>query len=297
MKTRKGSQTHLNWSLFFALSTSLTLPVATLADEAPDPNAVRVIRAEATGNGCRPGTYAATLSPDATSLTLLFDDFQAKAGEGGAPIDRKTCNIDIDLDLPEGWSFTLLNAEYRGFADLTAGAQAIHTVGYRFVPARGRGAPPPGAAAGRGRDFRMHTFRGPFSDNYTVETSLPIDSGAHWKTCGGIEPLRIQTSLSTSVPGDDLQKGVALMTLDSVDGRLEQKFRVGWKRCSGSPGHNGGPGKPPAPVIRPTPVTPAPLPSPGRPTVKPRPLPRPVPVAAPEHTAGGLKPGFRKPGP
>ena len=57
------------------------------------------------GNGCPQGTVSATLSPDNSQLSILFDQFLAEAGPGvGKTIDRKSCNIAIPVTVPNGYA-------------------------------------------------------------------------------------------------------------------------------------------------------------------------------------------------
>ena len=61
------------------------------------------------GSGCPAGTASASLSPDGSALTLLFDQYKAEAGGmTGLSMDRKTCNISIPVLVPEGYSVSIL---------------------------------------------------------------------------------------------------------------------------------------------------------------------------------------------
>ena len=65
------------------------------------------------GTGCPGGSVSATLSPDATSLSLLFDSYQVEAGgETGKKFDRKSCNIAIPVHVPHGISISILSIDY-----------------------------------------------------------------------------------------------------------------------------------------------------------------------------------------
>ena len=57
------------------------------------------------GSGCPAGSVSATLSPDAKSLSLLFDEYVVSAGgTTGRSFDRKTCNVAIPVHVPQGES-------------------------------------------------------------------------------------------------------------------------------------------------------------------------------------------------
>ena len=71
------------------------------------------------GTGCPSGTASVTLSPDASSLSLLFDTYTVEAGGNtGKRVDRKGCNIAIPVHVPQGYSVSVFQVDYRGFNSL-----------------------------------------------------------------------------------------------------------------------------------------------------------------------------------
>ncbi|NHZ66841.1 DUF4360 domain-containing protein [Massilia genomosp. 1] len=90
------------------------------------------------GTGCPAGSVSATLSPDAKSLSLLFDQYQISVGgETGKTFDRKSCNIAIPVHVPSGMSVAVLKIDYRGFNKLPALATSQFNVEYFFAGTRG----------------------------------------------------------------------------------------------------------------------------------------------------------------
>ena len=90
------------------------------------------------GNGCPIGTASASLSPDGSSLTLLFDQYVAQAGgETRLLLDRKTCNISIPVVVPEGYSVSILTVDYRGFVSIPYGGSGRFSAEYFFAGSRG----------------------------------------------------------------------------------------------------------------------------------------------------------------
>jgi len=49
------------------------------------------------GNGCPAGTASAVLSPDAKSLSLIFDQFIVEAGGGNRSLERNSCSYSTRL--------------------------------------------------------------------------------------------------------------------------------------------------------------------------------------------------------
>ena len=67
---------------------------------AQDPNDISLGEPGYGGNGCPAGSVSATLSPDAKSLSMLFDSYIVEAGgETGRSFDRKSCTIAIPVSV------------------------------------------------------------------------------------------------------------------------------------------------------------------------------------------------------
>jgi hypothetical protein len=181
------------------------------------------------GNGCPAGTASATLSPDSTSLSLLFDQYQVEAGGiTGRNVDRKSCNVAIPVNVPQGYSVSILKIDYRGFNALPIGANSTFNVEYFF-------------AGQQGPAFQKN-FSGPLNDNFTLSNTL-IAEAVVWSACGAQVTLRTNTSLmaQTNWAGEQ-----AMATVDSADVNASVIYRLQWKRC-GDPGPGPGPGPGPIP--------------------------------------------------
>jgi hypothetical protein len=91
------------------------------------------------GTGCPAGTVSVTLSPDAKSLSLLFDEYQVSVGgETGRSFDRKSCNIAIPVHVPQGLSVSILKIDFRGFNHLPRSASSQFNVEYFFAGTKGQ---------------------------------------------------------------------------------------------------------------------------------------------------------------
>jgi hypothetical protein len=233
--------------LYFALSTPLHAEV---------PQGVRVQSVQAIGRGCPLNTYSAVISPDGQAFSLLLDQYIAESTRQ-MTLDRKDCQIRVDFAVPVGWQFTVVSADYRGFANVQGGAIATHQALYSFdgsKPANER----PGYQNGRGYSFKNQNFVGPFQDNYYIHDSLDPRM-APWSPCGnsGQHTLFITTYL-TARALDLRNPASAQITLDSVDGQVQsQQFGFAWRRCSNNP--------PPQPPGGGRPPPPFPPPGGGRP--------------------------------
>ena len=45
---------------------------------------------------------------------------------------RKNCSLVVDLDFPEGWTYSVVSLDYRGFLDLSEATKATTEAAYYF---------------------------------------------------------------------------------------------------------------------------------------------------------------------
>ena len=152
------------------------------------------------GNGCPQGSVSASLSPDNSQLSILFDSFVAEAGPAsGRTLDRKSCNISIPVTVPNGYSVSVVAVDYRGFVGLpNRSANARFTAEYFF-------ANQPGPRTQR-------QFIGAQNTDYLIENDLVV-SAIVWSACGAQTNLRINASMM--LQNTSFQD--ALATVDSAD--------------------------------------------------------------------------------
>lgn len=84
-----------------------------------------------TGTGCPPDTVSTSISPDRTILTLGFSAFQTYAGLGPSDAVRN-CDIRLSLHYPPGYTCSVVEATYHGFAQLSSGVAVQFETEYRF---------------------------------------------------------------------------------------------------------------------------------------------------------------------
>ncbi len=165
------------------------------------------------GNGCPQGTVAATLSPDATTLSILFDAYIVEVGgQTGRPFDRKSCNVSIPVNVPQGYSVSIISVDYRGFNQLPQGASSAFNVQYFFAGSQGPGF--------------VRNFNGPLIDEYLIHNELQIGAVV-WSACGASPLLRTNASLSVRTAGGQS----AMATVDSEDVAAALIYLLQWRRC------------------------------------------------------------------
>jgi hypothetical protein len=165
------------------------------------------------GTGCPDGSASVTLSPDAKSLSILFDEYYVEAGgTTNKSFDRKSCNIAIPVHVPQGLSVSVLTIDYRGYNNIPTGAKTTFNVEYFF-------------AGARGPTFTKN-FNGPVDDDYLITNKLKA-SALVWSKCGADVNLRTNSSIRVQTK----QNKEALATVDSEDVNAAIVYALQWKKC------------------------------------------------------------------
>jgi hypothetical protein len=219
-KTVKKNNLSAATLVFFLKSISL----------AETPQGVFIQNIQAVGSGCLPDSYAASISPDGQSFSLLLDHYEA-AISLQTPVAQQTCQFIFNFHVPLGWTFSLITADYRGFAYAELGTLLSQQALYSFEGSR-RPEQRREHKTEERHSFRPFEIKGPYNDNYTLHQELD-SRAAPWSPCNASESqtLTMTTSLSArSLRGNsNLQ---AQISLDSLDGNImAQNFKFGWKRC------------------------------------------------------------------
>jgi hypothetical protein len=180
----------------------------------PNPADVYVESISYGGTGCPQGTVAQSFSNDRTAFTLIFDSYIASTGPG-LPIteSRKACQLNVNLHVPQGWSFAIASVDYRGFVQLPAGATASQEATYYFSGQTVQSA-------------RTTNFVGPIARDYLVQDQVPLLSLV-WSQCNAVRPLNIKSAVAI-VAGSSQS---AQITTDSIDGKVKTLFKLAWIRC------------------------------------------------------------------
>lgn len=236
----------------------LMLLASSFSAQAQVPPGVQVRSVQAVGSGCPQGSYSAMISPDGSAFSLLLDQYVAESTRQ-MTLSRKNCQLKVDFAVPAGWQFSVLSADYRGFANVEGGSVATHQAIYSFDGAR----PPnerPGFQDGSNYSFKAQDFNGPYQNNYYIHNEIDPRL-APWSPCMGTanQSLYVATFL-TARSLNPRSPSSAMITLDTIDGQVQsQNFRLSWRTCS----FNGRPTQPPGGGIQPPPSRGNP--NPGRP--------------------------------
>lgn len=154
-------------------------------------------------NGCPEGSYSIVMSPDGTTLSILFDKFTVQSmstSAGGS--ERKVCRISAPLNLPSNYSIGVYKVDYRGFAKLAVKQEAQLEVQY-FLGPQGKE---------HGRVFKRKV-KGPHENDYFFTEN--IGAGQMKRVgCGTAAVLNVGITLSLK---GSLGTGEAMASLDTTD--------------------------------------------------------------------------------
>ena len=180
------------------------------------PSYVRIVGITYAGSGCPAGTVGNNVSPDFQAFTLLFDQYQALAGPGVSfSQKRKNCQVNVSMDIPSGWSYTLFTVDTRGYVSLQPGVRAMEQSTYYFQ--------------GQSLTGRQQTIvYGPTDRNYQATDQLTLENQV-WSPCGAVRSLNINTEVRVDNSAAPNNQG--MMTVDSIDGHFKLIYGLRWRRC------------------------------------------------------------------
>lgn len=85
------------------------------------------------GTGCPQGTMSSQINSDRTVMTLIFDAYIASIGPGIAVTEqRKNCQLNVDIEYPGGFQYSILSADYRGYSAIQKGVSGTLKSTYYF---------------------------------------------------------------------------------------------------------------------------------------------------------------------
>ncbi|GAB2868818.1 DUF4360 domain-containing protein [Lentzea nigeriaca] len=169
------------------------------------------------GSGCRQGTAEVIVSSDNTSFWVIYSDYLAQAGKGASATDfRKNCQLNLQVNIPQGFTYGIAEATYAGFAHLERGATGNQWVNYYF---QGQSA----------NNVKKQTFAGPYDDNWSV-THRTEFADIVYAPCGEKRNLNVNSALRVDKGTSDTNTN-SFMTMDYQRGEVRTLFHFSWKRC------------------------------------------------------------------
>ncbi|TCO53740.1 DUF4360 domain-containing protein [Actinocrispum wychmicini] len=200
--------------LSLALAAFTITPQAAV-DEVPAGH-VTVDIVSVNGSGCPVGTTEIAVADDNSEFTVTHHgDFTARVGPGVDPTDsRKNCQLALSVNVPSGFTFGIIRADYRGDVSLRDGAVALQRALYYFQGMSDT-------------TSRSHPFRGPIvSDWHTTDATDP--GSVIFAPCGQDRLFNINTELRVNAGTSGATSSISM---DSPDRNPNAHYRFVWKRC------------------------------------------------------------------
>ncbi|GAA3373456.1 MULTISPECIES: DUF4360 domain-containing protein [Streptomyces] len=204
-----------------ALAAAALAPSAGAAPALPfpaPPGQITVDVVQVNGSGCRPGTANVAVSPDNTAFTVTYSEYLAQVGKDAKATDfRKNCQLGLSVNVPQGYTYAIAKADYRGFASLAQGASATQNASYYFQGMQQTA-------------YRSHTLNGPTEGNWQVSDSVPVEALV-FHPCGAKRNLNINTELRAQAGSSDTANTTSFVAMDSTDGSFNTVYHFSWKTC------------------------------------------------------------------
>ena len=186
----------------------------------PPPDKIVINVATVNGSGCPQGTTAVAVSEDNTAFTVTYSAYLAQVGGNSDPTAfRKNCQLNLVVHVPQGFTYAIASADYRGFASLQRGASGAQKASYYFQ-------------GSSNTTSKNHPLNGPYDDNWQANDTTEV-AQLVWAPCGVQRNFNINTELrvgaGTSAPG-----AVSFMTMDSTDGDISTVYHMAWEHCPGT---------------------------------------------------------------
>jgi Domain of unknown function (DUF4360) len=194
----------------------LVAPAAAPATtEATPPQGITFSVVTVNGSGCPAGTARVHTAADGTSFTVAYSDFVAEAGGSAGNTEfRKNCQINLQVNIPQGFTYAIAEAEYRGHARLQSGATAEQNAYYYFT-----GSSPTAET--------NYVLNGPYNGRWKNADRAEV-AALIYSPCGVRTNLNINTDLRVRAGTTGSRDWISM---DRTHGDVENIYHLSWKQC------------------------------------------------------------------
>lgn len=173
------------------------------------------------GSGCPQGSVNTVFSPDSGQFSILYSAFSLNVGGyTQQTTDTMSCDVVLNFRLPFGYALNVESADFRGSVVLDNGVVAQHTVEHQINENK---------LATFG--FGVQLFAGPRQENYFIQSQKPNLKLPKLVQCLPLKQnvnLKIKTRVKMT---GATSSRVGILTVDSADGQLEQKYYLSLRKC------------------------------------------------------------------
>ncbi|ESK94238.1 secreted protein [Moniliophthora roreri MCA 2997] len=152
-----------------------------------------------------------------TAVTITFSAFEASVGPDISITEgRKNCQVSLNVHVPQGFSFAIVDVDYRGFYQLDDKVKGFHDAVYYFQ----------GQLV---QSEATSTLVGPIAGkNYVYRDEFNL-TPTIYSPCGEDTVLNINSQVRVDNTAN--RKGYGFITDDSIDASITQTFNFQWLQC------------------------------------------------------------------
>jgi len=201
--------------LFLAAFASAA-PIEDSSNAEPDLSGIYVKDIKYNGSGCPVGSVSSQFSDNRKIFTITFNKYEANIGPNVQLRSdaRKNCQLNLKMNYPSGYQYSVVGFITRGYADIDAGVTAEIGSIYYF--------------SGQSQQTTSRNkIQGPFHASYTKEDNINVAT-AVWSPCDAQGMANINTDIRL-VATD--RNAAGSLTVDSIDGKFETKieYKLNWR--------------------------------------------------------------------
>lgn len=196
----------------------LGLGLSGLAFGVPNINEIQIKSLQANGNGCPVGSTTKLLVDTDGSGSADFFQVTFSAFTVNKPgVSAKNCIVEAVIGIPQGWSYSLIDVQYSGYADIASNHIGRIQTTYNF--------PFFSNSVTTYKDLN-----GTFVGDYAKTDTLGL-LAAVWSPCGKTAALNMNTRISLRQK-PSTTGGESFMDVERQSGLLTQVFSLQWKKCT-----------------------------------------------------------------
>lgn len=174
------------------------------------------------GTACNGKNVSYAVTPALDQFSLLFDGYYLQKDPSADDLSLN-CGVKVNLNVPGGWSYSLVAAEFSGYFYLDQGVSASQNTVYQFFD-------PVSKALTSARGKFNSQFAGPRENSYFRTDRISAIDG-HWTPCSQQAANSLMIYTQVSVAGN----GFGYMSLDQLTAGIQpqdaQRYMLSWKPC------------------------------------------------------------------
>ncbi|KAJ3380405.1 hypothetical protein HDU92_005980, partial [Lobulomyces angularis] len=203
------------FATFTAIPTFAT-PVSSVtstATQLPLPNSpknVSIRNFNSAGSSCPAGSAIASIDSNGYFLSISLGIIDVSKGHFEQITEKKSCQVNLNLDFESGWQYRLTFANSRGHYQLENLVTATQKFANYFT----------------GDFFEQQTAQITFNSGVSKYSFVEMFSNEVWSPCSNDAALYIISQVRIDGPG------IGYIAIEPVEGDATYKFSIDWRRCT-----------------------------------------------------------------